>query len=134
MPVLRHPSQTQMLQLPPREAQVAAETDVLVVGGGPAGMGAALGAAACGADVILVEKYGFLAAMPLLHCHASDVFLYIEDQDQKKKPIYLYYLQIKGREAASNCWGFKIISRAAHQSRRCYTAFIKNRLYRSFRS
>jgi hypothetical protein len=33
---------------------------VLVVGGGPAGLGAALGAAAAGADVILVERYGFL--------------------------------------------------------------------------
>jgi hypothetical protein len=33
---------------------------VLVVGGGPAGIGAALGAAAAGARVLLVERYGFL--------------------------------------------------------------------------
>jgi hypothetical protein len=33
---------------------------VLVVGGGPAGIGAALGAADTGADVVLVERYGFL--------------------------------------------------------------------------
>jgi hypothetical protein len=39
---------------------LAAETDVLVVGGGPAGIGAALGAAAAGADVVLTERYGFL--------------------------------------------------------------------------
>lgn len=36
------------------------ETDVLVVGGGQAGLGAALGAAAAGARVILAERYGFL--------------------------------------------------------------------------
>lgn len=60
MPVLRRPVQIQTLELPARKAQVAAETDVLVVGGGPAGIGAALGAAGCGVDVILVERYGFL--------------------------------------------------------------------------
>ncbi len=46
--------------VPERRATVAAAADVLVVGGGPAGLGAALGAAAAGADVVLVERYGFL--------------------------------------------------------------------------
>ena len=46
--------------LPPRTAKVLPETDVLVVGGGPAGLGAALGAAEAGAKVLLVEQYGFL--------------------------------------------------------------------------
>jgi hypothetical protein len=36
-----------------------AETEVLVVGGGPAGIGAALGAARHGAKVLLIENYGF---------------------------------------------------------------------------
>jgi len=36
---------------------VAADTDVLVVGGGPAGLGAAIGAAQAGARVILAERY-----------------------------------------------------------------------------
>jgi hypothetical protein len=48
------------MMLPPRSALHAAEADVLVVGGGPAGLGAALAAADAGADVILVERYGFL--------------------------------------------------------------------------
>jgi PAS domain-containing protein len=39
---------------------VAGNVDVLVVGGGPSGLGAALGAAWAGADVVLVERYGFL--------------------------------------------------------------------------
>lgn len=46
--------------LPQRTAQVIPETDVLVVGGGPAGLGAALGAAEAGAKVVLAEQYGFL--------------------------------------------------------------------------
>jgi hypothetical protein len=39
---------------------VVRECDVLVVGGGPAGLGAAIGAAKSGARTLLVERYGFL--------------------------------------------------------------------------
>jgi hypothetical protein len=39
---------------------MAAQTEILVVGGGPAGLGSALGAARAGAEVILCEQYGFL--------------------------------------------------------------------------
>ena len=60
MPPLTPPADTRHVTLPPREARVAADVDVLVVGGGPAGLGAALGAAWAGADVVLVERYGFL--------------------------------------------------------------------------
>jgi hypothetical protein len=35
------------------------QTKVLVVGGGPAGIGAAIGAAKAGADTLLIENYGF---------------------------------------------------------------------------
>lgn len=60
MPVLRRPTSSARIDLPPRSAELAGETDVLVIGGGPAGIGAAMGAAACGVDVILAERYGFL--------------------------------------------------------------------------
>jgi ribulose 1,5-bisphosphate synthetase/thiazole synthase len=43
-----------------RTAAVTGETDVLVVGGGPAGIGAAVSAARQGMKVILLEKRGFL--------------------------------------------------------------------------
>ncbi len=43
---------------PQREIKVMRETDVLVVGGGTAGVVAAISAARTGADVTLVERYG----------------------------------------------------------------------------
>lgn len=60
MPVLPHPMHSISINLPARSAKVAGESDVLVVGGGLAGLGAALGAAWAGAKVILAERYGFL--------------------------------------------------------------------------
>ena len=78
MPPLERPSTEREIALPERRAIVGAETDVLVVGGGPAGLGAALGAAAAGVDVILAERYGFLGGnataalvMPLMSFHTS---------------------------------------------------------------
>jgi hypothetical protein len=78
MPPLPRPHRRAFITLPPRAATVAADTDVLVVGGGPAGLGAALGAAAAGAGVILAERYGFLGGnataalvMPLMSFHTQ---------------------------------------------------------------
>ena len=53
MPTLKRPDGAPSIELPPRQALVAGEADVLVVGGGPAGLGAALGAVQTGARVIL---------------------------------------------------------------------------------
>jgi hypothetical protein len=43
-----------------KELPVIGDVDVLVIGGGPAGIGAALAAARSGAKTALVERYGFL--------------------------------------------------------------------------
>ena len=49
-----------MISEPARQIEVLLECDVLVVGGGPAGIAAAAGAAKAGANTILVERYGCL--------------------------------------------------------------------------
>src|SRR5919206_656170 len=78
MPSLKRPEAATKIELPPRRATLAAETDVLVVGGGPAGLGAAIGAAQAGARVVLAERYGFLGGnataalvMPLMSFHTA---------------------------------------------------------------
>jgi hypothetical protein len=48
---------------PNKEVKVIGECDVLVVGGGPGGIGAALAAARNGADTVLIERYGYLGGM-----------------------------------------------------------------------
>lgn len=78
MPPLRRPESPVPLLLPARRALQVAKADVLVVGGGPAGLGAALGAAWAGARVTLVERHGFLGGnataalvMPLMSFHTQ---------------------------------------------------------------
>lgn len=48
---------------PARSTPLLAETEVLVLGGGPAGIAAAASAAAAARDVLPVERYGFLGGM-----------------------------------------------------------------------
>ncbi|MGW7261221.1 FAD-dependent oxidoreductase [Streptomyces sp. NPDC054834] len=76
MPLLEEPRHPRTVTLPPRPARHGGRTDVLVVGGGPAGTAAAYAAADAGADVVLVERYGFLGGnatvalvMPLMSFH-----------------------------------------------------------------
>ena len=48
---------------PARELPILHSTDVLVVGGGPAGICAAIAAKRAGADVMLVERYGHFGGL-----------------------------------------------------------------------
>jgi len=80
----RHPG---MITEPAREIRVLASTDVLVVGGGPAGTAAAIAASRAGAETFLVERYNHLGGLwtgglvlPLLSTHAVD-------QERNKKQV-----------------------------------------------
>jgi hypothetical protein len=57
------PSTKQTITEPARKIEVCREADVVVVGGGPGGIGSALSAARSGADTVLVERYGHLGGM-----------------------------------------------------------------------
>ena len=46
-----------------KQASIPYKPDVLVVGGGPAGIGAALGAAGSGAETLLIEHHGFFGGV-----------------------------------------------------------------------
>lgn len=52
-----------VIEEPARSTPVKAETQVLVVGGGTAGVSAAVAAARAGADVLLVERLGYLGGL-----------------------------------------------------------------------
>ena len=71
------PRKPQVVQEEARAIRVVDEADVLVVGGGPAGIGAAIAAARAGASTILIERYGHLGGMAtgglvILLPHLSD--------------------------------------------------------------
>ncbi|MFC1509811.1 FAD-dependent oxidoreductase [Candidatus Omnitrophota bacterium] len=64
---------------PQQEIPVITETDVLVVGGGPAGVAAAISASRAGSNTVIVERYNHLGGLwtgglvlPLLSTHAMD--------------------------------------------------------------
>ena len=59
----RRPRPDKTIAEPAREIPVFAETDVLVVGGGPAGTAAAIAGARLGAEVLLVERYNHLGGL-----------------------------------------------------------------------
>ncbi len=59
----RRPRPAKTISEAARETPVFAETDVLVVGGGPSGTAAAVAAGRLGADVMLVERYNHLGGL-----------------------------------------------------------------------
>jgi len=67
------------VRVPDRQADVLADADVVVAGGGPAGLGAALAAARAGARVVLCERYGFLGGNLTVAKVGTICGLYVRD-------------------------------------------------------
>ncbi len=63
------------IEEPSRKIPVMAETDVLVVGGGPSGLAAAMAAARVGVDTILVERFGSLGGN-ITQAHVASIAWY----------------------------------------------------------
>ncbi len=66
---------------------VTVKAEVIVIGGGPGGLGAATAAARNGADTVLIERYGCLGGM----ASVGEVFPFMPNHIDKKtldKPIY----------------------------------------------
>lgn len=69
------------LPLSGRDVEVIAAADVVVAGGGPAGLGAAVAAARAGASVLLLERYGFLGGNFTAASVGTVCGLYVRDGD-----------------------------------------------------
>jgi ribulose 1,5-bisphosphate synthetase/thiazole synthase len=87
--VLLNKTSGRTIREPEKQIPVLAETDVLVIGGGPAGTAAAVAASRTGAETYLVERYNHLGGLwtgglvlPLLSTHAAD------KQKRRKKVIF----------------------------------------------
>lgn len=70
------------MRVPERDADVLADADVVVAGGGPAGLGAALAAARAGARVVLCERYGFLGGNLTVAKVGTICGLYVSDAER----------------------------------------------------
>lgn len=98
MPVSTDTASGRTIREPEREIPVLAETDVLVIGGGPAGTAAAIAASRTGAETCLVERYNHLGGLwtgglvlPLLSTHALD------RHKRQKKVIFGIGEEMSGR-------------------------------------
>ena len=86
---------------PQKKLPVIENPDLLVVGGGPAGIAAALAAARCGVDTLLIDRHNHLGGLwtgglvlPLLSTHA------INRQGEKQKVIFGVAEDLTARMAA----------------------------------
>lgn len=72
---------------PEREIEILFNTDVLVVGGGPAGIGAAISAARQKKKVILLEKRGFLGGN-ITACYVENCNYFLRNTGFKSQGVY----------------------------------------------
>ena len=71
----------------PKTVEISLETQVLVVGGGPAGIGAAVSAARNGKKVLLLEKRGFLGGN-ITACYVENCNYFLRGTSFESQGIY----------------------------------------------
>ncbi len=107
MPPFPKPRKRETCVLPARTAVEGGRADVLVIGGGPAGLGAALGAAQTGADVVLAERYGFVGGSAIAALVAPfAIYFTCRRTPQKKGSDQLFPTDhLCGRPVIGGAWG-----------------------------
>jgi NADPH-dependent 2,4-dienoyl-CoA reductase/sulfur reductase-like enzyme len=75
-----------MMETRDRRGQLSLDTDILVVGGGAAGVAAAFTAARAGARVLLLEKYGFCGGAAVAGLSGTVCGLYAATEGAAKPP------------------------------------------------
>ncbi|HEY6478176.1 MAG TPA: FAD-dependent oxidoreductase [Polyangia bacterium] len=103
-----------------REVPVIAEVDVLVVGSGPGGLGAALGAARAGADTMIVERFGCLGGnitvvgVESLAWYRREKTVDSEgigvELEQRAKEMGATTAEVQSKSEAINADGFKVVA------------------------
>ncbi len=74
-----------------KRSTIAYDGDVLVVGGGAAGVAAAVSAAHAGMKVLLLEKYGFCSGAAVAGLSGTICGLYAATDDNTKPPEQLMF-------------------------------------------
>jgi len=80
----------------PQDVPVLHEADVIVVGGGPGGIGAAVTAARAGAKTLLIERYGYLGGMAA----AGEIHPFMPNHVDGKcldRPVYVEWVRAMRR-------------------------------------
>lgn len=85
---------------PPRQTPVMGEYDVVVLGGGPAGLLAATVAGRLGARVLLIERYGFLGGMGTAAGVSNFCGLYANVYGENRRVVQGHATELLERMAA----------------------------------
>jgi hypothetical protein len=105
--------------IPARSVPVIAAPDLCVIGGGAAGLAAAVGAARCGSSVMLVEKYGFCGGATVAGASGTICGLF-SSGDKPKRIVYgfagEFYDRLAGIGGAGNCLRFGRTALVPHDS------------------
>jgi len=105
--------------IPARSVPVIASPDLCVIGGGAAGIAAAVGASRCGLKVVLVEKYGFCGGATVAGASGTICGLF-SSGDKPKRIVYgfagEFHDRLAGLGGAGNCLRFGRTALVPHDS------------------